>query len=52
MYGVFGGVVHVVDADPDGDEGAGWVHDVLEHGVAVLLVLCYLVDEGDRVVVV
>jgi hypothetical protein len=28
------------------------VHDVLEHGVAVLLVLCYLVDEGDGVVVV
>jgi hypothetical protein len=26
--------------------------DVLEHGVAVLLVLCHLVDERDGVVVV
>lgn len=52
MYGVFGGVVDVVDANPDGDEGAGWVDDVLEHRVAVLLVLYYLIDEGDGVVVV
>lgn len=46
-----GAVVDVVDADPDGDQCLGGLDYVPEDGVAELLVLGDLVDEGDGEVV-
>lgn len=52
MDGVFGAVIDIVDADPNGNQRPWRLHYVFENRVAVCSVLCDLVDKWDGEVMV